>query len=324
MGSIQNNLKISHPHIADQADGWDPATVTHGSDKSQRWKCKKGHHWYTKVSHRTGGSECPYCSNLKVWSGYNDLETTHPKIAKEANGWNPKTVIAGSNKEKKLWKCERGHPFWVSPNSRTNPKNPTSCPACATSGTKKLIPGFNDFATLYPELAQDAYDWDPTECLPHGGGKKLKVKWVCKNQLCGNIFEQTRSNRIQGKGCNICAPHGYDIKKRGFLYLIQNSEASKLQIGITNNLIKRLAEHKKLGWEKLDCHEYKNGEHALDMETAIKKVLRDSFFIKGKKGDGIKTKGKTESWKKKDFDVKSLINLFKLLNILDLPSVVNE
>ena len=45
----------------------------------------------------------PYCGDLKVLKGYNDLRTTHPKIARE---WNkerngdpkPTDVIANSNK----------------------------------------------------------------------------------------------------------------------------------------------------------------------------------------------------------------------------------
>jgi DNA-directed RNA polymerase subunit RPC12/RpoP len=39
-----------------------PKDVTPGSNKKVWWICSKGHEWETKVSHRSKGSRCPYCS----------------------------------------------------------------------------------------------------------------------------------------------------------------------------------------------------------------------------------------------------------------------
>jgi predicted GIY-YIG superfamily endonuclease len=62
--------------------------------------------------------------------GYNDLATTHPELAKQADGWDPKKVIAGTAK-KLSWKCSEGHK-WETPGSvRTNGSN---CPSCAKYG----------------------------------------------------------------------------------------------------------------------------------------------------------------------------------------------
>ena len=58
------------------------------------------------------------------------LSETHPELAKEADGWDPRQVIAGSDK-KLEWKCYLGHEWKVSPNNRTNG---TDCPTCAASG----------------------------------------------------------------------------------------------------------------------------------------------------------------------------------------------
>ena len=45
----------------------------------------------------------------KVTKGVNDLKTKFPKIAKEADGWDPTTVRYGS-KKKMPWKCTaHGH-----------------------------------------------------------------------------------------------------------------------------------------------------------------------------------------------------------------------
>ena len=47
----------------------------------------------------------PYCGNNRLLVGYNDLQTTHPDIALQADGWLPSTLVAGSN-TKKDWICD--------------------------------------------------------------------------------------------------------------------------------------------------------------------------------------------------------------------------
>jgi hypothetical protein len=58
-----NDLATTHPDIAAQACGWDPATVTRGSDRRRRWKCAEGHEWTTAVANRVGGKGCPACAS---------------------------------------------------------------------------------------------------------------------------------------------------------------------------------------------------------------------------------------------------------------------
>jgi hypothetical protein len=60
--------------------------------------------------------------------GYNDLKTTYPEIAKEADGWDPASIIAGSNKQQK-WICSEGHRWTTSSNKRTS--GGRGCPTCA-------------------------------------------------------------------------------------------------------------------------------------------------------------------------------------------------
>jgi hypothetical protein len=59
-----NDLRTSHPEIANTACDWDPETVTAGSEKRMAWQCEKGHIWKAPVYHRTGSSKtgCPTCS----------------------------------------------------------------------------------------------------------------------------------------------------------------------------------------------------------------------------------------------------------------------
>jgi uncharacterized Zn-finger protein len=56
-----NDLKTLCPSIAAEAHGWDPSTVTPGSDQRREWKCEVGHIWKAtpRARRKTG---CPYCS----------------------------------------------------------------------------------------------------------------------------------------------------------------------------------------------------------------------------------------------------------------------
>lgn len=87
--------------------------------------------------------------------GYNDLRTTHPKIArewnKERNGdLKPTDVIANSNK-RVWWKCEEGHEWsGLIVNRARKGKADPGCPYC--SG-RKVLAGYNDLATTHPDIA---------------------------------------------------------------------------------------------------------------------------------------------------------------------------
>ena len=63
-----SDLATTNPELAAQADGWDPTTVSQGSDKRVGWKCKSGHIWQARVSERSRGNGCPICSGKRVLS----------------------------------------------------------------------------------------------------------------------------------------------------------------------------------------------------------------------------------------------------------------
>jgi hypothetical protein len=48
--------------LADEANGWDPKTVTLSSSKKRSWKCEKGHTWIATVANRNTGRGCPTCA----------------------------------------------------------------------------------------------------------------------------------------------------------------------------------------------------------------------------------------------------------------------
>lgn len=120
------------------------------------------------------------------------LSVTHPELAKEANGWDPGEITAGSNR-KLSWICNFGHIWTCAPDSRILQE--VNCQVCAG---RILLTGFNDFATLYPNLAKEAYGWDPTK-------ENIwfrRVDWKCSD---GHIWNSLISQRIKAKGCPVCA-----------------------------------------------------------------------------------------------------------------------
>ena len=187
------SLAETHPELAAQADGWDPALFTAGSGKKLAWRCIKGHTWKSLISNRANGSGCPVCTNRKVLKGFNDLQSTHPVIAEEANGWDPKTVTFGSGKSLS-WKCKVGHIWTMAVSARTCQKQ--GCPVC--SG-KQVLAGFNDLLKLNPELAAQAEGWDPSASTAGAGYRS----WKCS---LGHIWKETVWARINvGLGCPYCS-----------------------------------------------------------------------------------------------------------------------
>ena len=190
-------LSKTHPKLAKEAYKWNPELVTAGMHIPKNWKCTKGHVWEARVSDRGRGNGCPICSGRKILIGFNDLKTTHPKIAKEADGWDPRTTTAGSGVHRK-WKCKKGH-LWVTKTlnrTHTRSGNTSGCPTCSGH---KILKGFNDLKTTFPSLAKEAYGWNPATV---GISHKKKLTWKCSR---GHQFESLIENRRRGDGCQFCS-----------------------------------------------------------------------------------------------------------------------
>ena len=135
-----NDFETTHPDLAKESYKWDPKSLVAGSRNKVFWKCNLGHLWTASVASRTRMlSGCPICSNLQVLVGYNDLKTTHPKLAQEAFEWDASQFVAGSGALKK-WKCEEGHQWTTRISHRTSSKS--DCPSCAVSGFDPNAEGY--------------------------------------------------------------------------------------------------------------------------------------------------------------------------------------
>ena len=177
-----------------------PDTLTSGSRKRVFWSCHVcGGKWDTVMKERRG---CPYCSNFKALPGYNDLATTHPDLAKQwsklDNGTlTPQDVTSGSQK-KVFWVCDKGHVWDAQINSRVSGQG---CPYC---NNRRVLKGYNDLATMRPDLAKEWYEEKNGALTPADvvfGSKKV-VWWKCQN---GHAWETAVIKRYRGAGCPVCA-----------------------------------------------------------------------------------------------------------------------
>lgn len=111
-------------------------------------------------------------------------------------GLNPSAITYGSQK-KVWWICKRGHE-WEAVVSQSRY---SGCPYCA--GQKVWI-GYNDLATMYPEIAKE---WHPTkngDLKPTNvtSSSNKKVWWKCKR---GHEWEATISSRAFSNNCPYCS-----------------------------------------------------------------------------------------------------------------------
>ena len=186
--------------------------------------------WEASIDNRNKHQSCPYLIGKAVWPGFNDLATINPKFAAQ---WHPtkngdlKPTQVTANSGYKVWwllhydipndyfiESLKGKHFdfeWES--TIANRSSGFECPFL--SG-RAIWPGFNDLATINPELAAQ---WHPTKNgnlrpTQVTANAKKKVWWFLSydvpidypvEYLRGKHFDfewkASIGNRNQGKGC---------------------------------------------------------------------------------------------------------------------------
>ena len=201
-----NDLATTHPELVNDWD-WElndltPYEITAMKNYEAYWVCHKcGHHWQTLVSNRSRGRGCGRCTG-KVLTPEKSLAIVNPQVAAQ---WDyeknypltPKDVFGGSS-DSAFWLCDKGHSWEAIICSRTRDQE-NGCPYC---GNKKILAGFNDLATVRPELISE---WDhgknkirPDEVFPKSNDK---VFWKCSK---GHSYPYSIASKRVGKGCPYC------------------------------------------------------------------------------------------------------------------------
>lgn len=208
-----NNLFFTNPELEYQWDhtnnsSLDPCDISAGSNKSAYWICSEGHEYSSVISQRAlRGCGCPYCSGQKVLLGYNDLASTNPEISlfwnSKRNPFKPSSVSRGSNKLV-WWTCLKGHDFQSTVGNMSRELGVTSgCPVC--SG-KRVLSGYNDLDTLFPEISLD-WDYDKNVICPSEVTSKSNKKfwWLCDKK---HQHLSSAANRTSSLGCPSCSEWG--------------------------------------------------------------------------------------------------------------------
>lgn len=176
-----------------------PDTITTGSRERVAWKCHIcGGKWQSQVKERRG---CPYCSGFKALPGFNDIGTTNPELLSEwdweKNVKGPENYTKGSQK-KVCWICPKGHSYDMDVRLRAKGYQ---CPICRN---KRLLKGYNDLATVHPEIAAQ---WDYEKNggqLPEEFVLSAKKSFWWKCNVCGYEWKTAIANRHRGTGCPAC------------------------------------------------------------------------------------------------------------------------
>ena len=143
-------------------------------------------------------------ARLKNWIDQGkSLSDCNPELAKEwdyeKNAPLLPTQVLRSSSKKVWWRDEEGHCWQATINSRDRGNG---CPYCSGH---KVLTGFNDLATLFPDLALE-FDVEKNKNLTSSdilAGTSKKYWWKCKK---GHTWEAAVVQRTKaGTGCPFCS-----------------------------------------------------------------------------------------------------------------------
>lgn len=289
-----------------------------GSEKVFSWRCREGHTWKQSLRGITTKqlNPCSYCSNKKVWPGFNDLASKNPDLAAQ---WDfqrnspatPGDVLYRADKAY-WWLCSpHKHSWKVSLYKRA--EDGSGCPYC---GNYFCLPGFNDIKTLRPDLAAE---WDSernssTADLVLAGSHKSAF-WICSE---GHTWKAKPISRIgsenrRGSGCPGCAKSGFDASKPAVLYFLENLELNAYKIGITNEGTSRLFNFKGRGWKIVHSLRFAHGYLAREHEAALQKWLKEELGLASvlRRSEMGRLGGQTETFSRSGVKKSAVLRKFR-------------
>ncbi len=292
-----------------------PKDVTRASTKIVWWLCLKDerHEWKATVASRSTGRGCPVCTSRIVIEGVNDVFSIAPQLEKQwhpqrNDGLDPKTLTAETPR-KAWWVCEKDSRHEWQAQIDTRAKLGHGCPICSN---KKTVSGLNDLLTTHPSLANEfnirRSGIQPSEI---NAGSPKNVWWTCSN--CNADWKASPINRSRVKsGCPGCAKTGYDATAKAYLYLLKKNNEELQQFGITNVPDKRIAIHRRNGWDLLDVIGPADGYWVVDTETALKDFFKSRGVLLSRDYEH-KFDGFTESWDSSSLKFNSVAEMLEAL-----------
>ena len=251
-----NDLATINPQLATE---WStrnilkPSETLPSTKRNVWWVCEKGHEWEDSLNHRSAGRGCPYCSSHRVLTGYNDLATLRPDLAKEWSVRNtllPQEVMVSSN-IKVWWRCAEGHEWVAGINNRSYKKR--GCPYCVN---KKVLRGYNDLNTLRPDLAAQWASKNTLSPYEVTVSSKRKIWWLCNK---GHEWATYVYSRAAGSGCPYCSGRYVVV---GVTDLASVNPELTLEWSPQNKITPQevsAGSDKKVWWRCVEGHEWLSG-----------------------------------------------------------------
>jgi hypothetical protein len=319
-----NDLATDNPELA--AELVDPSlarTLTRSSNKPVQWFCvgtndlpHPRREWSAAVGSRANGNGCAACSGHVVIVGWNDLATVEPGLAAELADPSLARTLTRSSKKSVAWFCvgtnDLPHPRREWSAAVGSRSNGTGCAACSGQA---VIVGWNDLATVEPDLAAELVDPSLARTLTRSS--KKSVAWFCvgTNDLPHPRREWSAAvgSRSKGHRCAVCASSGFDPSKAGWLYLMRHDGWDMQQIGITNVVDQRIGRHERSGWQLVDIRKFDDGELCAANERAGLTALRLRGARLGNPIDALAVRfdGYTEAWPTHTLEITDLQQLLE-------------
>lgn len=175
-----------------------------GSAEEAIWICKKDprHTWNATFYLRArGDGNCPYCHQVILNENLNSFAAVYPQYKDIYSKKNKKPVnkIFFNTRYKFKWTCPTCHgDYPASISEIVNSKK--KCPFCHEG---RILPGFNSFAALFPNIANmlsPKNNFDADCCSPYS---KVHALWACST--CGGEYPADIVEMVEGKcECPFC------------------------------------------------------------------------------------------------------------------------
>lgn len=185
--------------------------------------CPKHGEFKQKPSHHLKNNGCAKCTGKLINTTQEFIEFGTKKFKGLHTYENTKFI---KSLEKVSITCSIHGVFEITPNSYQTSTH--GCPTCAG------VPRITTFDVIkrFTKVHFEKYDYSLVDYI----SMHKNVKINCLS--CGNTFNQTPRNHLNGNGCRSCNSHGgFDKNKPGILYYLSIMGGKIYKIGITNKTV---------------------------------------------------------------------------------------
>ena len=244
----ENCLAVACPEAAAMLSDKDrhfAFEVTTGSKKRLTFVCPNcGQEFETRAcnvvhSVMNGCTGCPVCAGKRIVPGINDLASKYPEIAAMWSGKNKLSAseVAVKSNRKAFFKCrDCGQEFEARVRNVVHSvmNGRTGCPVCAG---QKVVPGINDLASKYPEIAAMWSSKNKLSASEVAVKSNRKAFFKCRD--CGREFEAVIRSVVNSvnngfTGCYECKMRRINAISKPECFVVRPMLAFAGENGIAN------------------------------------------------------------------------------------------